>query len=65
MMSNQNRLQALSEFLKARRAAITPAAAGPPGGHLQADARAPARGSGAALGSKQHLVYLAGARAGY
>lgn len=32
MMSNQNRLQALSEFLKARRAAITPAAAGLPEG---------------------------------
>ncbi|MEK3714818.1 helix-turn-helix transcriptional regulator [Paenibacillus sp. FSL R7-0333] len=31
-MSNQNRLQALSEFLKARRAAITPAAAGLPEG---------------------------------
>lgn len=32
MMSNQNRLQALSEFLKARRAAITPASAGLPEG---------------------------------
>ncbi|MEK4852563.1 helix-turn-helix transcriptional regulator [Paenibacillus sp. FSL H7-0756] len=31
-MSNQNRLQALSEFLKARRAAITPASAGLPEG---------------------------------
>ncbi|QUL57630.1 helix-turn-helix domain-containing protein [Paenibacillus tritici] len=31
-MSNQNRLQALSEFLKSRRAAITPAAAGLPEG---------------------------------
>jgi transcriptional regulator with XRE-family HTH domain len=31
-MSNQNRLQALSDFLKSRRAAITPAAAGLPEG---------------------------------